>query len=130
MARIMLCDDSKLALEMLEKKFLAAGYEVVAKAHDGEEGVKLYVKHEPDLSLVDVTMPNKDGRECLENILEINPAAKIIMVTALKDEAIASACLEVGAKAFLSKEKFYRDDVFRSQVLPIIENVLSATTND
>ena len=42
---------------------------MVAEGYDGLEGIDLYLEHRPDLMLLDITMPNKDGRQCLEEVL-------------------------------------------------------------
>jgi two-component system chemotaxis response regulator CheY len=123
----MLCDDSRTILTLLEKKLTDAGHEVVGKANDGEEGVKLFASTKPDLALLDITMPNKDGRECLRGILSLNPGAKTIMVSALQEESVVQECLKTGARAFITKSKIYaNDEDFKKNVLSVIENVLKA----
>jgi two-component system chemotaxis response regulator CheY len=124
MAKIMLCDDSKTMLLIFEKKLKDAGHEIVGKAADGEEGIKLYNEKRPELTLLDITMPNKDGREALQGILKINTAAKVIMVSALKEEEVINECLKNGAKAFISKNEVIKDEDFKREVLSVIEKVL------
>jgi len=124
MAKIMLCDDSKTMLLIFEKKLKDAGHEIVGKAADGEEGIKLYNEKRPELTLLDITMPNKDGREALQGILKINTAAKVIMVSALKEEEVINECLKSGAKAFIRKTEVIKDEDFKREVLSVIEKVL------
>ena len=126
MAKIMLCDDSRTILSLFEKKLKSFGHEVIGKAADGEEGIKLYAEKRPELTLLDITMPNKDGREALEGILQLNASAKVIMVSALKEEAVINACLQAGAKAFIEKNKIIKDEDFKREVLSVIEKVLKA----
>jgi two-component system chemotaxis response regulator CheY len=126
MAKIMICDDSKTILMVLEKKLTEAGHQVIGKAKDGEEGVQVYTKTRPDLTILDVTMPNKDGRECLASIMKLNSAAKVIMLSALQDDAIIKECFATGAKAFIKKDKLYKDEDFKQEFLKTIENVLKA----
>ena len=128
MAKIMLCDDSATILSLLEKRLTDAGHQIVGKARDGDEGIKLYTVTKPDLALLDITMPNKDGRECLRGILGINPKAKAIMVSALQEEGVVQECLSSGARAFISKANIYSKEKedFNSKVLSIIETVLKA----
>jgi two-component system chemotaxis response regulator CheY len=126
MAKILLCDDNKMVLSFFERKLKELGFEIVAKAKDGDEGLQFYIANQPDLTLLDVTMPNKDGRECLDEILKVNTAAKVIMVSAISDEDVILACLARGAKGFIPKENLYNEEVFKTKVLVLIESVLKA----
>jgi two-component system chemotaxis response regulator CheY len=126
MAKIMICDDSKTILNILEKKLTAAGHQVVGKAKDGDEGFSVYAQTKPDLAILDVTMPNKDGRECLEAIMKLNSSAKVIMLSALHDENVINNCLGVGAKAFVSKDKLYKEEDFKQEILKVIDRILNA----
>ena len=126
MARIVLCDDSKAILMLFERKLKDAGHEIVGKARDGEEGFKVYSETKPAIMLLDVTMPNIDGRDCLSNILKMDPSAKIIMVSAIKEEEVMKECLALGAKAFISKANTLDDEVFKKEVLSVIDALLKA----
>ena len=122
----MLCDDSATIIKVLEKRFKDAGHEIVGKASDGEQGIQIYSQTKPDIAILDVTMPNKDGRECLAGIMKMDIKAKIIMISALKDDAVVSDCLKGGAKAFVSKDKIYKDDDFKLNVLSVVDTILKA----
>jgi two-component system chemotaxis response regulator CheY len=126
MARIVICDDSKSALTFFDRKLREAGHEVVGKAQDGEEGIRVFAEAKPDLILLDVTMPNKDGRECLESILKTTPNAKVIMISAVKDDGVVRECLKSGAKSFISKSNIYGEEEFEKEVLAIIDQVLKS----
>lgn len=126
MAKIMLCDDSRTMLILFERKLKDAGHEIVGKAADGEEGIKLYNEKRPELILLDITMPNKDGREALLGILQLNASAKVIMVSALKEDEVINDCLKNGAKAFIEKNKVIKDEDFKREVLSVIDKVLKA----
>lgn len=126
MAKIVLCDDSKVILMLLNQKLQQAGHEIVGKGSDGCEGVKLYEEKRPDLVLLDITMPNKDGRECLAEILKINSNAKVVMISAIKDGNVVNECLRIGAKGFISKGSLHNEEVFKKDVLEEIEKVLKA----
>jgi len=123
MAKIMLCDDSGTILLMLERKLKEFGHDVVGKAKDGDEGVTVYNKLKPDLLILDVTMPNKDGRECLKEIITHHPSAKIIMLTALLEKTVVDECMSIGAKAFVSKSNM-KDATFMSDLQNLITQVL------
>lgn len=124
MKRILLCDDSGMVLTMMAKRMKDLGFEVVGKAKDGDEGIKSYLDLRPDLMLLDVTMPNKDGRECLQAIIESDKNATILFVSALQDQVVIDECLKLGAKGFINKNKFFDEAQFASEVAPLIKQML------
>lgn len=126
MAKILLCDDSKFVLSVFEKRLSACGHKIVGKARDGEECVQLFAETKPDLLLLDITMPNKDGRTALREIMQKWPKASVVMVTAIGDEEVRSECMDYGAKAFVSKANITSDEDFKKYVIDIIEPLLSA----
>jgi len=126
MAKILICDDSRFMLTLFEKGLREAGLDVVGKAADGLECLALYKTTQPDLVLLDITMPNMDGRDCLKELIKLDPAVQVIMVTAVGDEAVKKECLELGAKAFVPKSKLSSPDSFKQAVaetvLPLLKN--------
>jgi two-component system chemotaxis response regulator CheY len=126
MAKILICDDSQTMLHLFEKRLRDAGHEIVALARDGDEGFKAYSEKRPELTLLDVTMPNRDGRDCLGDILKLQPNAKVIMISAVTDGAVIKDCLRVGAKAFVSKGQLFQEAEFKKEVLTLIDQVLKA----
>lgn len=124
MTRILLCDDSNMILKIMDKRLRDAGFDIVGQAKDGNECIQMHQQLNPDLLLLDITMPNKDGRECLVDILAKTPKAKIIMVSALSDQAVFNECLAQGAKAFINKSNLSTSDDFNQNVLSVIKNVL------
>jgi|GEM_PF-959120 len=127
--RVLLCDDSGAMLALLErriKEVCTLGFEVVGKAKDGNECIIKYNTLKPDLVLLDITMPNKDGRECLQELLIQNPTAKVVMVSAVMDDQVRNACLAAGAKAFISKGDLISAQDFMSKILPVIQPIVMA----
>ncbi|MEK6553748.1 MAG: response regulator [Bdellovibrionota bacterium] len=120
---ILLCDDSNVMLSLFERRLVAAGYKVVGKARDGFECIELYKRMRPDLVLLDITMPNKDGRECLVELLTLDSAASVIMVSAVADGEVQTNCMNVGAKAFISKARLRSDEEFKTNVLDTLQSV-------
>lgn len=125
-SRVLLCDDSAVILALLEKRLKDQGYEIVGKAKDGNECVEKFKALKPDLLLLDITMPNKDGRETLDELMAFDKSAKIIMISAILDEDVQRSCLEAGAKAFINKSDVSSVDDFKTKVLPVIQPVLLA----
>ena len=103
MANIMIADDSD-AIRLVLKDILEIGkHSVVAEAVNGEEAVDLYFKTSPDLLLLDLAMPKKDGLSVLKEILEKDSKAKIVLITASDDQKIINQCLQIGASSCISK---------------------------
>ena len=102
--RIVLADDvfdlrfmDKLALER------SGRFRVVAEAENGDEAVALAKEHQPDLVLLDVSMPVKDGLEALPDIRTVSPKAKVVMLSGFEASRLASTALASGASAYLEK---------------------------
>jgi two-component system chemotaxis response regulator CheY len=118
MARVLVCDDSAFMRMMLKKVLIDNGHEVVAEAGDGKQAVQMYRQHKPELTTMDITMPNMDGIEAVKIIHDENPLARIIMVTALGQKAIITDALKAGASDFIVKP------FDPSQVIDTIKKVL------
>ncbi len=103
MAKIMIADDSD-AIRLVLRDILSIGdHEVLTDAIDGAEAVDFYQKNNPDVLLLDLAMPKKDGLTVVKEIIQIDPNAKIILITASDDQKIISQCLENGASSYISK---------------------------
>ena len=76
MVTVLIVDDSRTSRRFLRNMLTEAGYEVVAEAVDGEDGMKKYEEFKPDIVTMDITMPKLDGIDAVSEILKINPAAK------------------------------------------------------
>ncbi len=99
----MIADDSD-AIRLVLKDILDIGkHTVVAEAVNGDEAVDLFFKTSPDLLLLDLAMPKKDGLSVLKEIMEKNPKAKIVLITASDDQKIINQCLQIGAVSCISK---------------------------
>jgi len=103
MAKIMIADDSD-AIRLVLQDILSIGkHEVVSEATDGAEAVDFYQKHTPDVLLLDLAMPKKDGLTVVKEVMKTDPNAKIILITASDDQKIINQCLESGAISYISK---------------------------
>ena len=99
----MIADDSD-AIRLVLKDILSIGkHEVLTEAADGAEAVNFYQEHTPDVLLLDLAMPKKDGLTVVKEVMQIDPNAKIILITASDDQKIIGQCLESGAISYISK---------------------------
>jgi len=124
MLRVLLVEDSRFMAKTMKDGLEKAGLEVVGIGEDGNQGVDLFRIHRPDLVLLDITMPNKDGRECLEEIIAEYPSARVIMVTAIKDDDVMKACLNAGALGFVQKPVNFNDLKQRAAFFRILEQAM------
>jgi len=103
MARVMIADDSD-AIRLILQDILKIGkHEIAAEAINGVEAVDRYSKVTPDVLLLDLAMPKKDGLTVVKEIMAKHPHAKIILITASDNQNVINECLKAGASAFISK---------------------------
>lgn len=105
----MIADDSD-AIRMVLKDILIIGkHEFVAEASNGLEAFEQFKKTNPDLVLLDVAMPKKDGLTVLREIITYKPDAKVIMITASDNQVTMRECIGVGAVAYILKPFNFED---------------------
>ncbi|AOM81498.1 response regulator [Salisediminibacterium beveridgei] len=103
MAKLLITDDAAFMRMTLKKMVTDAGYEVVAEAADGREAVELYEEHKPDLVTMDITMPEMNGIEALEQIKAKDPSAKVLMCSAMGQQNMVVDAIQKGAVDFIVK---------------------------
>ena len=101
--KIMIVDDSKISRTILSNHLSKTNFEVVAMAADAAEALRLYQQHNPDLVTMDMNLPDADGIECSKKIRGIDPEAKIVMISAMKDASLVAQGRAAGISAFLQK---------------------------
>jgi two-component system, chemotaxis family, chemotaxis protein CheY len=101
--KIMIVDDAAFMRMMIKDILTKNGYEVVAEAADGLQAVEKYKEHKPDLVTMDITMPEMDGIAALKEIKQINANAKVIMCSAMGQQAMVIDAIQAGAKDFIVK---------------------------
>ncbi|WP_217585599.1 response regulator [Lentibacillus saliphilus] len=100
---ILIVDDAAFMRMMIKDILVKNGFNVVGEAPDGAVAVEKYKELQPDLVTMDITMPEKDGIEALKEIRAINPDAKIIMCSAMGQQAMVIDAIQSGAKDFIVK---------------------------
>ncbi|OEH91272.1 response regulator [Bacillus solimangrovi] len=101
--RILIVDDAAFMRMMIKDILTKNGFEVVGEAPDGAQAVEKYKEHMPDLVTMDITMPEMDGITSLKKIRKINPDAKVIMCSAMGQQAMVIDAIQAGAKDFIVK---------------------------
>ena len=113
MARVMIADDSEIVRDTLRDMVEAGKHQVVAEAVDGIDTLKKFNSVKPDVLLLDVAMPKKDGVETLVDLLKYDPKAKVVMITAHYDMSLIENCVKVGALAYVTKP-FNTDEILQA----------------
>lgn len=103
MARVLVVDDAAFMRMMLTNMLTKGGHEVVGQAENGKQAVEMYSSLLPDLVTLDITMPEMDGLEALKLIMEKDPNAKIVMCSAMGQQAMVLDAVKSGAKDFIVK---------------------------
>ncbi|GIN83690.1 chemotaxis protein CheY [Heyndrickxia sporothermodurans] len=101
--RILVVDDAAFMRMMIKDILTKNGFEVVAEAADGAQAVEKFKELKPDLVTMDITMPEMDGITALKEIKGIDPNAKIIMCSAMGQQAMVIDAIQAGAKDFIVK---------------------------
>ncbi len=100
--KILVVDDEKVVRRELRKFLEGKGYDV-AEAYSGDEAIEVYKRESPDVILLDIRMPGKDGVETLHELKALDPDASVIMVTAVHEEEIAKKAMSEGAFDYITK---------------------------
>ena len=103
-SRLLLVDDHKLLRQGLRRAVEEAGFDVVGEAGDGEEAIRLAVELQPNLVLMDVTMPVLDGIEATRRLRLSAPEARVVILTMHGEEETIAQALRAGAVAYLLKD--------------------------
>lgn len=101
--RVLVCDDAMFMRAMVVNALKSAGFDVVGEVDRGSLALAKYEELRPDLVTMDVVMPEMSGIEAARAILARYPEARILMVSAVGQEALVSEALEVGARGFVQK---------------------------
>jgi two-component system chemotaxis response regulator CheY len=116
--RVLIVDDALFMRSMIRDIFSREGFEVVGEAENGAEAVRLTRELKPDLITMDIVMPVMDGIAALQQIVQADGTANVIMVSALGQESLISEAIGAGARDFIVKP-------FQAvRVLKVVQSVL------
>ena len=103
MAKILIVDDAAFMRMMIKDILTKNGYEIAAEAENGLKAIEKYAETNPDLVLMDITMPEMDGIQALKKIRANDPNAIVIMCSAMGQQAMVIEAIQSGAKDFIVK---------------------------
>lgn len=99
---ILIADDDASLRNVISRSLMAAGYEIL-QAEDGARTIEVCREHRPDMVLLDIYMPNKNGLKVLEELAPEMPGTGFLIMTGNEDEETARACLKMGAFDYIPK---------------------------
>ena len=103
MLKILVVDDSLIIRKKITKLIIQLGHEVVFGAKNGQEAIEKYSEFKPDLVTMDITMPDMNGIEAVQKIVELDAEAQIIMVTSHGQEDMVIKSIKAGAVGYMLK---------------------------
>lgn len=101
--KVLIVDDAAFMRMMIKNILGKAGYEIVGEAENGAQAVTKYKELKPDLVTMDITMPEMDGITAVKEIMKTDSSAKIIMCSAMGQQAMVIDAIQAGAKDFIVK---------------------------
>ena len=103
MARILIVDDAAFMRMMIKDVLTKNGFEVLGEAENGAKAIEKYKELQPILPIMDITMPEMDGIQAVKEIKKLDSNAKIIMCSAMGQQAMVIEAIQAGAKDFIVK---------------------------
>lgn len=100
---VLVCDDSPLMRRMVMEPLKSDGWEVVGEAENGQQAIDRFRELRPDAVTMDIVMPGTDGLFGLAGILQLDPAAKVVVVSAVDQSKVISEAIRRGAQDFIAK---------------------------
>jgi len=101
--KVLVVDDASFMRSMIRDIFGRGPFTVIGEAENGLQAVRLYQELRPDLTTMDIVMPEMDGITALREIIREDPAAKVVMCSALGQETLIAEAIEAGASEFIVK---------------------------
>ena len=111
--RVLVVDDAAFMRMMVKDILSKNGYEIVGEAENGMKALEKYQELKPDLVTMDITMPEMDGITAVKEIKKVDPGAKVVMCSAMGQQAMVIESIQSGAKDFIVKP-FQQDRVLES----------------
>lgn len=103
MANVLIVDDAAFMRMSIKQMLEANGHSMAGEAGDGNEAIVKYKELNPDAVILDITMPNMNGIDALRYIKEYDPKAKVVICSAMGQQAMLAEAIQYGAKDFVVK---------------------------
>ncbi len=103
MKTVLVVDDAAFMRVTIKNMLEKNGFSVIGEAENGKVAVHKYHELNPDIVTMDITMPEMDGLAALKTIMQLNPAARIVMMTAMGQQGMVKEAVMAGAKGFIVK---------------------------
>ena len=103
MPSVLIADDAAFMRMMIKNILTDAGYEIVGEAENGAVAVTKYRELKPDLTTMDITMPEMDGLAALKEIRGQDPSARVVMCSAMGQQSMVIESIQAGARDFIVK---------------------------
>ena len=117
--KVLICDDAIFMRTMVGDILQQAGFEIVGEAESGVQAIEKYRALKPDLVTMDIVMPDMGGIDAVREITKLDPGARVLMCSAMGQQALVVEALQAGARDFVVKP-------FQpSRVLEAVERILS-----
>jgi two-component system chemotaxis response regulator CheY len=100
---VLVCDDAIFMRTMISDILTQAGYDVIGEAETGVQAVERYQQLKPDLVTMDIVMPDMGGIDAVREIVKVDPSARILMCSAMGQQALVVEAIQAGAKDFVVK---------------------------
>lgn len=113
MLKLLVVDDAPFIREIVKQAVSGSSIELVGEATDGEEAVALALSKRPDVILMDIVMPKKNGIEATREILQSDPKVKILAFSTIDQESMVQKAMEAGCCGYLNKP-FTAEDLLRA----------------
>ena len=101
--RVLVVDDAAFMRMMVKDILSKNGYEIVGEAENGMKALEKYQELKPDLVTMDITMPEMDGITAVKEIKKVDPGAKVVMCSAMGQQAMVIEAIQAGARDFIVK---------------------------
>jgi len=101
--RVLVVDDAAFMRMMLKDILAKNGFEVAGEAENGLQAIEKYKELKPDVTTMDITMPEMDGISAVKQIKSLDPGAKVVMCSAMGQQAMVIEAIQAGAKDFIVK---------------------------
>lgn len=117
--KVMVMDDSPFSRMMIIEALSESGYEIVGESDNLEDLLKIYAECKPDIVTMDIAMPGADGFECSRELRILDPKAKIILVSSMKDEETEIEAKRIGVSGYVQKP------IDAEKLIQVIHNIMS-----